>query len=338
VAVVSGYKKRLPKKPCAVCGTKFHPYRSTSKFCSRACASRSGNEGRARARPGTRYAEPKPTEAVVASATEADLIAELQSRGHRVIVEKPTHDRRIRIAPKKTRHHRFAVMGDTHLGSRYQQLTHLHAFYDKVAKEGIDTVFHVGDLVDGSHKMHRDAIFEQFVHGFDGQVDYAVENYPRRDGIKTLLITGNHDDSFHADSGADAVAAFCNRRDDTEYLGQRGVYLEFGGITIYLWHPTGGAAYARSYKMQKLIEAMAPENKPHMLFCGHWHVPEHTPALRNVECFMTPCFQGQSYFLKTKGLSPVVGGLIIDLWTDDQGLNDLRTRWCIERVPVPDDH
>lgn len=277
-------------------------------------------------------------EAAAVNLTDQQLVEELQARGHRVKFEKPATDRRVRVAPKRVKHHRFAVMGDTHLGSRYQQITHLRAFYDKVAKEGIETVLHLGDLVDGTHKMHRDAVFEQFVHGFDGQVDYAVDNYPRVGNIRTLMISGNHDDSYHADAGADAVKAFCDRRDDCEYLGQRGVYLDFGGVSIYLWHPTGGGAYARSYKMQKLIEAMAPENKPHMLFCGHWHLPEHTPALRNVEAFMVPCYQSQTYFLKTKGLSPVVGGLIIDLWTNEHGIDDLRTRWCIERIPVPDDH
>ena len=32
---------------------------------------------------------------------------------------------------------RFAIMGDTQIGSKYTQLTHLHNFYDLCAKQGI---------------------------------------------------------------------------------------------------------------------------------------------------------------------------------------------------------
>ena len=37
---------------------------------------------------------------------------------------------------------RFAIMGDTQLGSKYAQLTHLHRFYDLCKDEGITTVYH----------------------------------------------------------------------------------------------------------------------------------------------------------------------------------------------------
>lgn len=237
--------------------------------------------------------------------TDAELVEELQGRGHRVKLEKPPSDRRFRRAPKKKKHHRFAVCGDTHLGSRYQQLTHLNSFYDLVVKEGIDTVLHLGDLVHGHHRMHRDQVYELHVHGADAQTQYAVDTYPKRDGVTTLLLTGNHDDSWFSDSGYDVVKGFCERRDDTLYLGSRGAYLEYGGVMIYLWHPRGGLSYARSYRLQKMIEQMSPESKPHILFSGHWHVGAHLPAYRNVDAFLVPCFQSQSPFEKKIGRAHV---------------------------------
>ena len=44
---------------------------------------------------------------------------------------------------------KFAVIGDTQIGSKYAQLTYLHNFYDLCAKEGIENVYHTGDITEG---------------------------------------------------------------------------------------------------------------------------------------------------------------------------------------------
>lgn len=316
-------------KPCAICGQDFKPAKSHQIYCGRGCAAAGML---AKKRGGATVLPPIPE-----VMSEADLVQELQARGHRVVLDRP-QERRVRLTPKAKTHHRFAVVGDTHMGSRYQQLTYLHKFYDSLEKEGIDTVLHVGDLVHGCHKMHREMAYELFVHGADAQVQYAVENYPKVNGIKTLLISGNHDDSHYNEAGTDVCQRFGELREDVQYLSQRGAYVEMGGVSIYLWHPKGGSSYARSYKLQKSIENFEPSQKPHMLFSGHFHIAAHLPAYRNVEGFLTPCFQSQSPFEKTLGLSPVVGALIIDLWTSKDGIEDLGTRWCIQRQPIPNDY
>jgi hypothetical protein len=186
--------------------------------------------------------------------------------------------------------------------------------------------------------MHRDMPYELHVHGADAQTKYAVEHYPRKAGVTTHLITGNHDDSHWNDAGTDVVRSFCEKRDDTRYIGVRGAYIEFGGVNVYLWHPKSGPAYARSYKLQKWIEGVSAAEKPHMLFAGHWHIANHLPAYRNVEGFLTPCWQSQTPFEKTLGLQPVIGGLIIDLYTAEDGIADLKTHWCLEHVPIAEDY
>lgn len=313
----------LPERTCSLpaCEKAFRPGRSSQKFCSTAHATKARNDGR------------NSPDAM----TEQDAIALLQGSGYRVSIDRP-QEQRIKLAPKKTKHHRFGVVSDTHMGSKYQQLTYLHEFYDLCSKEGIDTVLHVGDLVHGSPKMHRDMILESFVHGADAQVDYAAENYPKREGIKTLLIAGNHDTSFWEDSGSDVVSHFCQQREDATYLGQRGAYVEFGSASVYLWHPRGGGSYALSYRLQKWIEQVSPDAKPHMVLVGHWHSPVHIPAYRNVEALRLPCYQSQTPFEKTLGLHPVVGGMLMDLWTSDEGIEDLQTRWVLRRVPKKADY
>ena len=75
----------------------------------------------------------------------------------------------------------FGVIADTHLCSKYCRIDLLNEFYDIIAAEGIDTVFHAGDLVDGEG-VYRGHAYELEVIGSDAQVDYVVKNYPRRKG------------------------------------------------------------------------------------------------------------------------------------------------------------
>lgn len=44
---------------------------------------------------------------------------------------------------------RFGLMGDTQINSKYTQITHLHKFYDICKSEGIETVYHTGDIDEG---------------------------------------------------------------------------------------------------------------------------------------------------------------------------------------------
>ena len=63
---------------------------------------------------------------------------------------------------------KFGLMGDTQMGSKYAQITHLHNFYDRLVKEGITTVYHTGDVVDGL-KMRTGHEYELYAMSADEQ-------------------------------------------------------------------------------------------------------------------------------------------------------------------------
>src|SRR5690606_37202969 len=110
-----------------------------------------------------------------------------------------------------------------------------------------------GDMVTGVG-VYRGQHAEIFLHTYDEQVDYTVENYPRREGITTHAIGGNHDLVFKKSIGADPLKAIADRRDDIEHLGQYSAWVELTpNFTLYLIHPAGSQAYAVSYKLQKLV-------------------------------------------------------------------------------------
>ena len=213
---------------------------------------------------------------------------------------------------------KFAIMGDTQFGSKYAQLTYLHDFYDLCAKEGIHDVYHTGDITDGL-KMRVGHEYELYEISADEMRDDVVKNYPKREGITTHFITGNHDASIYKHVGYDIGQAIATFRPDMQYLGRDCATINLTpNCTLELRHPWDGTAYALSYKMQKMIEAMESDSKPNILAVGHYHKAEYL-FYRNVHALQTACFQGQTPFTRGKGISVHIGGWIVTIHVDQNG-------------------
>lgn len=252
----------------------------------------------------------------IAQCNDDALIDQLQERGYFISKEAQMQDYHFtpNILPFKGDTYKIGVISDTHIGSRWQQMTHLHSFYKYCAEQNVRDIFHSGDILDGQ-SVYKGHEFELFLHGADAQIDYCANNYPEYDDITTYFICGNHDESHYKKAGIDVGKHLVNRRKDMQYKGFYGAYFNLGGVDklIYLHHGKGGVAYARSYKSQKLIEQFSPDQKPFMLFDGHYHVGNHLPMYRNVYAWQMPCFQSQTPFLKSLGLYPEIFGLIIEI-------------------------
>lgn len=213
---------------------------------------------------------------------------------------------------------KFGVMGDTQFGSKYAQLTYLHQYYDLCKMEGITDIYHTGDITDGL-KMRTGHEYELYEISADEMRDDVIKNYPKRDGITTHFITGNHDASIYKHVGYDIGQAIATFRPDMKYLGRDCAVINLTpNCTLELRHPWDGTAYALSYKMQKMIEAMESDSKPNILAVGHYHKAEYL-FYRNVHALQTGCFQGQTPFTRGKGISVHVGGWIVTATVDSDG-------------------
>ena len=242
---------------------------------------------------------------------------ETEKKEDRVIVQnhEPNHTK---ADWSGTQTLRFAIMGDTQIGSKYAQLTYLHQFYDLCEKEGITSVYHTGDITDGL-KMRPGHEYELYEISADEMRDDVVANYPRRKDITTHFITGNHDASIYKHVGYDIGQAIANLRPDMVYLGRDCAVVNLTpNCTLELRHPWDGTAYALSYKIQKMIEAMESDSKPNILAVGHYHKAEYL-FYRNVHALQTGCFQGQTPFTRGKGISIHIGGWLVTATVDTNG-------------------
>ena len=249
-----------------------------------------------------------------------ELLEELSQRGFQSTKKEIKIDRHYKF-PRKLKPFKVGLISDTHFGSICQQVTLLHEAYKTMAKMGIKTVLHAGDVTEGNGKQHKGQVYEMFLHGADAMVEYATENYPHQEGMTTHIIGGSHDYSFYKEDGNDILAKIAEARKDIKYCGMFGAYMNFGKLSLYLMHGSSGNAYARSYKMQKIIEQFTPQNKPNILVLGHYHTECHLPSYRNVLGIQMPCFQSQTNYLKAKGLSPELGFVVLTIYPDVKGIS-----------------
>ncbi len=228
---------------------------------------------------------------------------------------------------------RFGVVADTHLCNKCQQLSFLNELYDLFELEEIPTVYHAGDLSDGYYKNRPGHIYELIPGkiGADEQADYIKTVYPKRSGITTEIVDGNHDWTHIQNGGADLVKRICRERDDFKYLGQGNAIINLTpGCKIELNHPTDGTAYALSYSLQKYIDSMSGGQKPNILINGHHHKAMYL-FYRNIHAIEAGTICAQTPWMRSKRLAAHVGGWIVTVHLDCNG--SIR-RFMPELIPL----
>ena len=208
------------------------------------------------------------------------------------------------------------LISDTHLCSKYDRLDILRYLYDKAEDRGIKYILHSGDFTDG-RSNRPEHIYELKETSYEGQVDYCVDKYPTFSG-KTYVISGNHDDWWYKSTGSEIVKAIAKRRDDIVYLGSDVADLKIGKLKIRLFHGKGGNSYAKSYKVQKYLDSIPLEERPHILQTGHVHQSFYMKQ-DDTHCFQTSCLEDLTPFARSMGLANDKSVWWVDVNIDDRG-------------------
>jgi predicted phosphodiesterase len=229
----------------------------------------------------------------------------------------------------------FGVIGDTHLGSKYERLDVLEALFDRFAAEGVQRVYLAGNMIDGEAKFNR---YDIYVHGVEGQVANFVAKFPQREGIETHFVTGDDHEGWyiqreHVNVGQVIVdRARAAGRSDLVYLGHIEHDVEFeqadgGSAVLRIVHGGGGSAYAISYKAQKYVETLQGGEKPKIVVLGHYHKYD-VGYPREVHVIQPGCTQDQTPFLRKLQIQAMVGGCIMWVRRNDLGIfTGVRVEW-----------
>ena len=208
------------------------------------------------------------------------------------------------------------LISDTHLCSQYDRLDILKYLYAKADERGVKHILHSGDFTDG-RSNRPEHIYELKETSYEGQVAYCVEKYPTFDG-KTYVISGNHDDWWYKSTGSEIVKAIANRRDDIVYLGSDVADMKIGKLKVRLFHGKGGNAYAKSYKVQKYLDSIPLEERPHILQTGHIHQSFYMKQ-DDTHCFQTSCLEDLTPFARSMGFANDKSVWWVDVEMNDRG-------------------
>ena len=236
--------------------------------------------------------------------------------GELVRLKTPPKTNDIYQVSTNSTHIPLLLISDTHLCSKYDRLDILRYLYDKAEDRGIKYILHSGDFTDG-RSNRPEHIYELKETSYEGQVDYCVDKYPTFSG-KTYVISGNHDDWWYKSTGSEIVKAIAKRRDDIVYLGSDVADLKIGKLKIRLFHGKGGNAYAKSYKVQKYLDSIPLEERPHILQTGHVHQSFYMKQ-DDTHCFQTSCLEDLTPFARSMGLANDKSVWWVDVNIDDRG-------------------
>lgn len=227
-------------------------------------------------------------------------------------------------------HRRFALISDTHLGSKAEHLRELEEFYDRCVDRGISRVFHCGDISDGwkVHPGHLNEIKDEAA-GWGRLQDYVVTHYPQRKSITTHFIEGNHDNKFYNRNNIRFGRLIADRREDLHYCGNSQatfVLDKESNIDLELIHPSGGKPYTTGYRIQTLYREREVSERPTIAGVGHLHGSMYAET-EGVKGFYAGAWKGTTTYGKRKGHQAKIGGWILDVDIKDGAVTQLVPQW-----------
>ena len=89
-------------------------------------------------------------------------------------------------------------------------------------------------------------------------------------------------------------------------------------MKIRLFHGSGGNAYAKSYKLQKYLDSISVEERPHILQTGHIHQAFFMKQGKT-HCFQTSCLQDLTPYERSKGFNNDKSAWWVDVYMDNKG-------------------
>ena len=251
------------------------------------------------------------------------LIEVLKSQGFlfdvldgKVVKIKPLKEQGTYKVPNEKDHLRLLLISDTHLASKYDRLDILRYLYNEAEDKGVDYVLHSGDLTEGV-SGRPEQLYELKEASYTGQRDYVIDKYPKS-SIPTYVIAGNHDLWWVKRCGADICKDIASQREDITYLGSDCEDLHLGNLKIRMFHGKGGSSYAKSYKLQKYLDSIPVEERPHILQTGHIHQAFYLKQ-GDTHCFQTSCLQDLTPYERSCGFSSDKSAWWVDVYMDGKG-------------------
>jgi predicted phosphodiesterase len=219
--------------------------------------------------------------------------------------------------------HKLLILSDTHIGSKYTPHEWIIDAIKEGERQGCEMLLHAGDVVDGLCPSRIGThIFELEDIGYRAQRDRAIELF-QECSIPMYFISGNHDSWYSSGTGANIVEDFCDRLPNATYLGHDSADITFDNVIVRLHHGLDGNSYSKSYRLQKLAEAITGGKKPNIMLCGHVHKYCVTME-RHIQMISLPSMQMQTPWMRGKRINAETGFIIAEFTVNEYGIGSFK--------------
>lgn len=210
---------------------------------------------------------------------------------------------------------KFWLLSDTHYWNKMCANDEIGEFMDKAKDEWVECFMHAWDFVDWDN-VYTGHVYELDKLWFDEQLKNVIENYPDT-WLPTYAISGNHDESFLKKSWGDILKAISLVRKDIINLWFYDARIKLNWVDVNLHHGGWSMSYAKSYKIQKLLENIDPNNQPNVFAAGHRHAAVYL-FYRKIHSFLPGAFLKENLLAKRFNLDNTIWGWVVEIEIDEK--------------------
>lgn len=323
-----GYSVGKPIVPCAPTFTPVVAKESTD-LTTRVKKQLTGNRSTKDELADMFNVAPKTIQAVLDALTEAACALDCEDGRYKILntIRPPEEPVKETLEGLGARSGRFLIgaTADWHVGSKYCRPDVINGLYDWYKAEGVTTVYLAGNWIEGEARFNQ---FSIDVHGMTAQVQRFIEWCPQIPSITTKVLSGDDHEGWYVTREGINIGQLLEMearkagREDIVDIGymERDIELAPGQIMRVI-HAGGGSAYATSYTAQKYVESLQGGEKPRIVIMGHYHKLSFEYP-REVYVLQPGCAKDQDDWMRKNKLPAHVGGCILDVRVNDQGIID----------------
>jgi hypothetical protein len=212
------------------------------------------------------------------------------------------------------------LTSDWHVGSYGFSEIALKRMIADVEQFGVRDILIAGDLYQG-RGVHRVELEDCKSLSTDTQEEWGSEILDRfPSNTRFHAVIGNHEEklkgSIHV--GHDMLLATAKRCKNFAYYGHVAKFDLNKKFTILAIHTSGGLAYAKTYRAERVFDQLA--ERPNLLATGHMHQLFAVGRAPNIIVCQCGTLQRENAYLLNKGVTAQVGYLLLQDFTDEDAV------------------
>jgi len=198
---------------------------------------------------------------------------------------------------------------DYHIGSCHFSPLAMKQLIRDTEEYSVKDLLAVGDILQG-RGVHRVELIDLEEPDIQYQIDETVK-WLSKFNCRIHMVLGSHEEKIKGSThvGLDCLKLVSQRIEGASYYGAVAYFTIKKKFDLLMTHGSGGPSYARSYKAEKLWDALY--EKPNFYVLAHLHVLDVISKGQGHYIIQSGTLQRENSYLIWKGFTPQIGWIIL---------------------------